>query len=702
MSDRPAAGLAGRARAAIADPALERLLDSVTVRLTERRAAAVAAVPDWEALRERGRHIRQRAVARLDHHLAEFERQATARGAVVHRAATAEDARRIVLEIAKRHGVRRVVKGKSMVSEEIHLNDALAAGGIAAVETDLGEYIVQLAGQAPSHIIAPALHMSRGDVARLFADKLGMPLTDDPAALTLEARRRLRAEFARADMGTSGVNLAVAETGTIVLLENEGNIRLSTSMPRVHVALMGIERIVPRAGDLPVLLALLPRSATGQPMATYTSLLTGPRRSGETDGPDELHIVMIDNGRSRLAADPSTREALACIRCGACLNACPVYRTIGGHAYGTVYSGPIGSVISAYLQPGGAASELPFASTLCGACAEVCPVKIDLPELLVRLRGRKTDAGGPAPPHRGFVERAGMRVWAWAMESPRRYKLASSLMRRGLGPRTRDGAIRDLPGRLGGWTASRDLPAPAAEAFRELWAARRASHGSTRTDPEAERTGGRSTRLISDSRPVSSPERVAPAPVETGTTSRPSRTDLLRHFTSLSEEAEAPVTVVASAEAARARVMAILETEAARSVVVSPDAAGDPWRCLPAAGGVVRGGPSPGRDAALAADAGVTLAAYGLADTGTLVLCSSAGDHRLDSLLPPLHVAILRARDIVPDLAALFDRLAADRRLDKHSAVTFVRGPSRTADIELTLTVGVHGPGRVRVVVAGC
>jgi len=693
MSDHDA-GLAGRARAAIADPSLARLVDAVTIRLSGRRADAVAAVPDWEALRERGRHVRQHTIERLDHHLAEFERQATARGAIVHRAATAEDARRVVLEIATQHGVRRVVKGKSMVSEEIHLNDALAAQGVAAVESDLGEYIVQLAGQAPSHIIAPALHMSRGDVARLFADRLGMPLTDDAAALTNWARRRLRTEFARADMGTSGVNLAVAETGTIVLLENEGNIRLSTSMPRVHVALMGIERIVPHVRDLPVLLSLLPRSATGQPMATYTSLLTGPRRPDETDGPDELHIVMLDNGRSRLAADPSTREALACIRCGACLNVCPVYRTVGGHAYGTVYGGPIGSVISAYLQPGGAASELPFASTLCGACRDVCPVKIDLPELLVRLRGPTTANDGPALPRRGFVERAGMRAWAWAMQSPRRYRIASSLLRRGLGRVTRDGNVTRLPGTLGNWTASRDLPSPAARTFRDLWSARGRNPGRA---PAASETGPSGER---HDRPESTVEPAVRVSMESGA----ARTggDAVRLFARMSEEAEAPVALVGTPELASAHVTTILEAEAVRSVLVSPDAAGEPWCCAPPALCVMRDAGSPSRKEALAADAGITVAAYGLADTGTLVLCSSAGDHRLDSLLPPLHVAILRARDILPDLAALFERLAAERRFDAHSAVTLVRGPSRTADIEGTLTVGVHGPAKVRVIVADC
>ena len=457
-------------REALANPGLSRLLDEVTVRLNERRAVAVAAVPEWEALRERAREIKEDTLGRLDELLDQFERQATARGARVHRAAAPADACRLVIDIAHANGARSAVKGKSMVSEEIHLNAALEAAGVRAIESDLGEFIVQLAGETPSHIIAPALHKSRGEVARLFADKLGIAPTDDLEALTRAARERLRAEFAAAGLGLSGANFAVAETGTIVLLENEGNIRLSTSMPRVHVALMGIEKVIPRAADLPVFLTLLPRSATGQPMATYVSFLTGPRRPGELDGPDELHIVILDNGRSALLADPVARSALACIRCGACLNACPVYRNIGGHAYGTVYAGPIGSVISSFLQPSVTPPDLPFASSLCGACADVCPVKIDLPGLLVHLRGRtmRSDLPGEAAPGRRSQKLA-MRAWAFAMGSPRRYRLVSRLMRLALRPFAQRGVIRRLPWPAGGWTAARDFPAPAPRMFREMW-----------------------------------------------------------------------------------------------------------------------------------------------------------------------------------------------------------------------------------------
>jgi L-lactate dehydrogenase complex protein LldF len=369
-----------------------------------------------------------------------------------------------------------------------------------------------------------------------------------------------------------------------------------------------------------------------------------------------------------------------------------VYRTVGGHAYGTVYGGPIGSVISPYLQPGGRAMELPFASSLCGACASVCPVKIDLPELLVRLRARAMTGHEPASGRSAGLERLGLRAWAWAMEGPMRYRLASRALRAGLGPLTRHGVIRRLPGVAGNWILSRDLPAPAPKTFRALWRER-----TVRDGPGMKR----SVTAASDRADLAAsaqPEPGWPRPLT------PTPEQLLQSFTVMSEDAQAPVTVVATMEAARARVREILHQEGARSVVLSPDATEAPWMCAPPDGltAVVRSAASPDREALLAADAGVTVARLALADTGTLVLCSSAGDHRLDSVVPPLHIALLRARGILPDLRAVFDRLSGERCFDTHSAITLVRGPSRTADIELTLTMGVHGPEKVRVIVADC
>ncbi len=334
------------------------------------------------------------------------------------------------------------------------------------VESDLGEYIVQLAGEAPSHLLTPAIHKTRRDVAALFHRHLGTRPEADIPELTRAARAVLREKFLCADMGISGVNFAVAETGTLVVVENEGNARLCTSLPRVHVALMGIEKIVPRLEDLPVLLRLLCRSATGQAVTTYLSFIGGPRAAGEPDGPEELHMVLLDGGRSDLWADPRRRSALRCIRCGACLNFCPVYERIGGHAYGWVYPGPIGAVITPGLLDMDRARELPHASSLCGRCGEVCPVKIPLPELLLENRAREAERGRPGPP---LSEKLGMRAFAWAARSPLRFRLAGGLLRLYLRLALRRNPAARLLGPLAAWTAGRNLPPPERETFRSAW-----------------------------------------------------------------------------------------------------------------------------------------------------------------------------------------------------------------------------------------
>src|SRR6266478_395285 len=379
------------ARAALTDVQLRRALRQATSLFGKRRLAAAQSLPDWEDLRTQARRIKDETLLHLDRYLEEFTANAEAAGAQIHWARDAAEANDIVKRLARERGARLVVKSKSMTTEEIHLNAALEAEGIEALETDLGEYIIQLAGETPSHIIAPAIHKTRHQIADLFVEKLGIAPTDDIATLTITARRVLREKFGAADIGVSGVNFGVAETGTILILENEGNIRLTTSLPGTHIAVMGIEKVIPTFADLEVFLKLLPRSGTGQHLTAYQSLITGTKRSADQEGPDELHIVLLDNGRSKMLAHPTTRQSLACIRCGACLNACPVYQQIGGHAYGSVYPGPIGAVITPQLFGLAKAAQLPYASSLCGACREVCPVKIDIPELLLFLRAEITE-----------------------------------------------------------------------------------------------------------------------------------------------------------------------------------------------------------------------------------------------------------------------------------------------------------------------
>ena len=476
----PHASFRRRAGAAVRDPHLQAAIFSATGRLLAAREQAMGELTCADALRDHARRIRAHTLATLDVYLERFTEAATASGVKVHWAPTAADAVRYVVELAAAKHARLVVKSKSMISEEIEVNRALEAAGVRTVETDLGEFIIQLAGDRPSHIIAPAVHQTAGDVAALFREKLGASDADVATIpeMTALARRTLRQDFLRADIGMSGANFAVAETGTICVVTNEGNGRLSTSAPRVHVALVGIERIVPTLSDLGVFLQLLARSATGQSLSVYTSLITGPRRragstgeagrSNEPDGPDEVHFVLVDNGRSRILAGPCA-EILYCIRCGACLNTCPVFRSIGGHAYGGVYSGPIGSVFEP-AQQATIPSELPHASSLCGACRDVCPVRIDIPSLLLTLRSQPAMVrSAPA------WLRAGVGAFAFAAARPGVYRWTARLARWLTRRMARNGWVSRLPGPLAAWTDYREFPAFARRSFTESWKARRES-----------------------------------------------------------------------------------------------------------------------------------------------------------------------------------------------------------------------------------
>jgi L-lactate dehydrogenase complex protein LldF len=456
------------AEAAVADGELQKRLRVLNT-FTLRRAAAFAELPEGEALRDRARQIKAHTINHLDRYLVQLEENVERLGGHVHWARSGQEACAVILDIARRHSVRRVVKSKSMATEEIHLNAALEAAGIEAVETDLGEYIVQLADEPPSHILAPAIHKSKADIAALFDAKLKAANLHEAEEIAAVARKKLRERFRQAEMGVTGANFAVAETGTVVLLENEGNIRLSTSLPRVHVAVVGIEKLIPRLADLGVFLRILARSATGQTMSSYVSFITGTRRAGEADGADEFHLVLLDNGRTRILADEAKRESLYCLRCGACLNVCPVYQKIGGHAYGSVYPGPIGSIITPPLAGLERSKDLPFASSLCGACREVCPVRINIPHVLLNLRHEWSEGEGEQPARGPWLERLAIKAWAWAMRHPRLYNWSFRLPAAFQGPLLKDGKFERLPLAAGNWTRHRDFPAIAPKPFRALW-----------------------------------------------------------------------------------------------------------------------------------------------------------------------------------------------------------------------------------------
>lgn len=454
---------------ALADANLQIALARLGETLGQRNREAFAELEGSDLLREQARSIKESTLAELDRHLETLEASVRAQGGEVHYADDGESACRAIVQILRQRGAKRVVKSKSMTSEEIHLNAALQAESIEVIETDFGEYILQVAGQRPSHLVAPAVHLRVPQVADLLSADSGRDLPADPAALAAYARGRLRRAFAEADAGITGVNFAVAETGTIVLVTNEGNARLTTALPRLHIAVMGIEKVIPRLADLPVFLKVLARAATGQKLSVYTSLVSGRRHPGELaseiDGAEEFHLVVLDNGRSRILSGP-LRESLFCIRCGACLNACPIFRNVGGHAYGGVYAGPIGAVLTPLYDGLSKNEHLPHASSLCGACQAACPVKIAIPHMLITLREQLHDEHG----HGGRLERWAYATWARIMRSPRLYRLATWLASRTAGRMfARRGWFRRLPGALDGWTSSRDFPAPARERFRDWW-----------------------------------------------------------------------------------------------------------------------------------------------------------------------------------------------------------------------------------------
>ncbi len=457
----------------MADANLQLAIYTATGRLMDKRRHALegGAIPEFEELRSHGNALKKNVIENLDYYLEQFESQVVAHGGKVIYAKDATEVADFVLGLAQERGASLIVKSKSMTTEEVDLNERLQHHHLESVETDLGEYIIQLAHERPYHIVAPALHMTRYQVADLLTEKLGVPNETVIEKQTMIARGVLREKFLAADIGISGANFLVADSGAVVLVENEGNARLTTSAPKVHIAVAGIEKLIPRAQDLAVFLKLLGRSATGQALTVYTSFLSGPRRGEDIDGPEEFYVVLLDNGRTKLLADREKRQSLYCIRCGACLNHCPVYRKIGGHSFPWVYSGPIGAIITPQFLGVQHEPALPFASSLCGACAEVCPVKIDIPRILLELRAdvQKSNRRDGS----GKLERMGFRMWAWVMSHPRLYELAG-LVAAAVAPRAEGGWIRQsalaawLPP-MQAWLSQRDLPPAPAKSFRQLW-----------------------------------------------------------------------------------------------------------------------------------------------------------------------------------------------------------------------------------------
>lgn len=458
---------------ALSDEFLQSALRRTGTHFQQGRNRAVEATPDWEDLRTRAHEIKKEVIHHLNFYLTQLIENIEKKRGHVHHARTAEEACRVVEGIARLHRVQTIVKSKSMVSEEIELNAHLQKAGFYVVETDLGEFILQLAGEKPSHIIAPAVHKSREQVAMLFAQKLGFPeemaRETSIEALTEIARKYLRGKFLQAEAGVTGVNFAVADTGTLVIVENEGNARFTTTYPKVHIALMGIEKIIPRWEDLSIFLTLLPRSATGQMMTSYVSFLNGSKGEDEEDGPAELHLVLLDNGRSKMLHHPLLQQTLYCIRCGACLNFCPVYQTVGGHAYGGVYSGPIGAILTPQMQGFPHALPLPYASSLCSACADVCPVKIPIPQILLSLRhqSRKSDT---LPFRSNFpLERLAFYSWSVLLSYPWLYRRIFPLLLKFSWLLSHPPFSRVAPAILSSYLKEHALPPLPSKSFYQRW-----------------------------------------------------------------------------------------------------------------------------------------------------------------------------------------------------------------------------------------
>lgn len=487
MSDTDSMSLKGRplptfqstARQALGNAQLRRNLHKATHTIRDKRARVVGEMPDWEALREAGRAIKERTLRHLDTYLLELEASVQRAGGEVHWARDTQEANEIIARIAQAHQAREVIKVKSLTTDEIGLNRALKARGIEAIETDLAELIIQLAGEGSSHILVPAIHKNRAEIREIFLQHLDVQqLSDEPRDLANAARAHLRQKFLTAPVAISGANFAVAETGTICVVESEGNGRMCVTLPEVLISVMGIEKVIPTWQDLEVFLQLLPRSSTAERMNPYTSLWTGVR---EDDGPREFHLVLLDNGRTQVLADTVGRQTLNCIRCSACLNICPVYERTGGHAYSSVYPGPIGAILTPQLLGLDRAGTLPYASSLCGACYEVCPVKINIPEILIYLRGRvvRQKQRSRKLRERANPEALAMRLMARTFASRTRYEQAQRLAQLGQWPLKRGEVIERLPGELGQWTIARDLPAVPGQSFREWWRARQSSQTSS-------------------------------------------------------------------------------------------------------------------------------------------------------------------------------------------------------------------------------
>lgn len=689
-----------RATSALINIPLQEALHAATGKFANQRAQAFESTAAPLALRAKAREIRRKTFDEIDKHLETLFASLQSLGVHVHSAPDADSAKRIVLEIARKHGVETVVKSKSMASEEIHLNQALEAANITPYETDLGEWILQLANETPSHLVAPAIHKTLKQVQDLFREKVDPNAGSDPQELTSIARKKLRTEFMRAGMGISGVNFAVAETGTLCLVTNEGNGRLVTTLPKVHVAIMGFEKVVPTLRDTLTLLSVLPRSATGQKLTSYFTMLTGPRRENESDGPNEVHLLLLDGGRSRHLGTPF-QEAFHCIRCGACQNACPVFQTVGGHTYDSVYGGPIGSILSPMLRGLDVSGELPAASSLCGACMDACPVFVDIPRMLLEMREART-----VKKNNALMERFSFRLLGMAMRKPFVWETGfkvGSVFSRFLNAK----AAAWLPGPLGAWAQGRELPRIAKKSFRARWREKKRNVANLpSTTLEVPKTDnpdaivGKAHHALELAHGLSHGHFENPE----GPLPEISIPDAAARFATEFEAVANPVHRPHSVDAVREYVLDLAAKWKEYPIAISDGLPIEVTAWLMDEGFDVISPSNDGdnRDAIARCGIGITGCDWAIAETGSIVLLSGPGHPRLHSLLPETHLALIPEKNILPHISSLgpeLERVLKQEEGASPSCVNIITGPSRSADIALTLIKGVHGPRDVFAII---
>ena len=674
----------------------------------------------WPGARNVAAEIKWDAINHLDSYLQEFVSKLEARGAKVFWASDARDAREYIIRLAREQKVRSVIKSKSMATEEIHLNEALEKEGLEVVESDLGEYIVQLRKEPPYHFVFPAMHLTRGQISDLFHDKLGSAPTNSPEELTMIARGVMRRKFCAADMGITGANFMVAETGMISITENEGNARLTAALPKIHVAVVGIEKVLPKLTDLALFLPMLATAGTGQALTGYNTLYGGPRMPGEPDGPREFHLVLLDNRRTQLLADAEQRDALHCIRCGACLNVCPIFKNVGGFTYGTTYQGPIGAVITPHLRGLQDWKHLSFASSLCGACTEACPVKINLHHHLLHSR-RNAASAKPS-----LSEKILYRLFAFTMQRPRVYQLATELARL-MQPLqfVVNGSVLDP---LRPWTKTRSFPAMPQKSFRDLW--REKTQGTGGSSPQSDLStfqnsgepvsshgGERSARSLHQPSTINHQQTVlarirealkisAPHPVDNTPPSGPLQQWLPPVGPSLDQQIEL---FRQNAQTLRADFQVCADLDAALQFLKNL-AAGEGWKKIALHRGelttaAARALNLPNVDTSggyalndlETCPVGLTECEALIAQTGTILVSSIDSGGRALSVLPPHHVVLARRSQMVPDLTAALERAREKFKGNFPSFLSFITGSSRTGDIERILVLGAHGPKKLTI-----